>query len=107
MNRTDAPPVMDGDGLRKAVEWAIMSRRSIRPFLSTPVPRATVESILDVARFAASGINTRPWRVPVVTGASEMFVVGMSLGFADHSSIENELVTERAEVGSFTTFYAD
>jgi nitroreductase len=37
--------------------------------------------------------------------ASEMFVVGMSLGFA--SSIENRLVTERAEVGSFTTFYAD
>jgi nitroreductase len=39
--------------------------------------------------------------------ASEMFVVGMSLGFADHSHIENRLVTERAEVGSFTTFYAD
>jgi nitroreductase len=39
--------------------------------------------------------------------ASEMFVVGMSLGFADHSSIENRLVTERAEAGSFTTFYAD
>jgi len=39
--------------------------------------------------------------------ASEMFVVGMSLGFADHSRIENRLVTERVEVGSFTTFYAD
>jgi hypothetical protein len=39
--------------------------------------------------------------------ASEMFVVGMSLGFADPAHIENKLVTERAEVGSFTTFYAD
>jgi len=39
--------------------------------------------------------------------ASEMFVVGMSLGFADHSNTENRLVTERAEVDSFTTFYAD
>jgi hypothetical protein len=39
--------------------------------------------------------------------ASEMFVVGMSLGLADPSCIENTLVTERAEVGSFTTFYSD
>jgi nitroreductase len=35
---------------------------------------------------------------------SEMFVVGVSLGFADHSHIENTLVTERAEVGWFTIF---
>jgi len=134
MNRTDASPVMDGYALRKTIEWAIMARRSIRAFLPTPVPRATVESILDVARFAASGVNTQPWQVHVITGqakdricaailrvnrdsasdstysdeeASEMFVVGMSLGFADHSHIENRLVTERAEVGSFTTFCAD
>jgi nitroreductase len=39
--------------------------------------------------------------------ASEVFAVGMSLGFADHSNIENRLVAERAEVGSFTIFYAD
>ena len=39
--------------------------------------------------------------------ASERFVVGMSLGFADASCVENTLVTERAEVGSFTTFYSD
>jgi len=37
----------------------------------------------------------------------ERFVVGMSLGFADHSCIENTLVTERAEVDSFTIFYSD
>jgi hypothetical protein len=34
-----------------------------------------------------------------------MFVVGMNPGFADHSSIENRLATERAEANSFTTFY--
>jgi nitroreductase len=240
MNRTDAPMVLDGDRLRQAVEWAMMSRRSIRAYLPTPVPQAMAESILDVARFAASGVNTQPWRVHVVTGqakdrvcaairrvngdsaldetctddetmtrgsgyrrtlkegelwvgsstgcveskrttrnecrlnvaaninsstrpsayyspstascgrvaclttacfckhhdcrpysrrkhvpsrafmkyhrviadqlrleASEKLVVGMSLGFADHSSIENRLVTERAEIGSFTSFYAD
>jgi nitroreductase len=241
MNRCDAPPAMDADALREAVEWAILSRRSVRAFLPTPVSQETVESILNVARFAATGVNIQPWRVHVVMGhakerisaaiqranadsvldeaysdewdyyprewispylerkrtvgwglygllgiekgdkarmhaqhsrnyqffdapvglfftidrvmqkgslidygmflqnimvaarahglstcpqaafmkyhkiianelrlgASEMFVVGMSLGFADHSRIENTLVTERAEVGSFTTFYSD
>ena len=38
---------------------------------------------------------------------NEMFLVGMSLGFSDTSRIENTLVTERAEVDSFTTFYSD
>jgi nitroreductase len=241
MKRSDVPPAMDADVLRNAVEWAIMSRRSIRAFLPTPVPQETVESILDVARFAATGVNIQPWRVHVVMGnakdricaaiqqvnddsasdekcadewdyyprkwispylerkravgwklygllgiekgdkermhaqhsrnyqffgapvglfftvdrimqqgslldygmflqnimiaarahglstcpqaafmkyheviadqlqleASEMFVVGMSLGFADTSCIENTLVTERAEVDSFTTFHSE
>jgi nitroreductase len=241
MQRSDTPPPMDPDALREAVEWAILSRRSVRAFLPTPVSQETVESILDVARFAATGGNIQPWRVHVVTGhakdrvcaaiqqviddsafdetctdewdyyprewtspylerrravgwklygllgiekgdkdrmkaqhsrnyhffdapvglfftidrvmqkgslldygmflqnimiaarahglstcpqaafmkyhkiianqlqlnASEMFVVGMSLGFADASSIENSLVTERAEVGSFTTFHSE
>jgi nitroreductase len=38
-----------------AVEHAITSRRSIRRFLRTPVPAATVEAILDVAARAPSG----------------------------------------------------
>ena len=71
MNRSDTPPTMDADALRKAVEWAIVSRRSIRAFLPTPVPQETVESILDVARFAATGVNMQPWRVHVVTGPAK------------------------------------
>jgi nitroreductase len=239
--RSGTPPAMDADAVRQAIEWAILSRRSVRAFLPTPVSQETVESILDVARFAATGVNIQPWRVHVVTGhakdricaaiqrinshstldetctdewdyyprewispylerrravgwklygllgiekgdkqrmqaqhsrnyqffdapvglfftisrvmqegslldygmflqnimiaarahglstcpqaafmkyhkviaeqlrldTDERFVVGMSLGFADHSCIENTLVTERAEVGSFTTFYSD
>jgi len=58
LDRADAAPVMDGDALRIAGEWAIMSHRGIRAFLPTPVPRGTVESMLDVARFATSGVNS-------------------------------------------------
>jgi nitroreductase len=51
-----------------AVDAAITSRRSIRAFLPTPVPRETIEAILQVAARAPSGTNTQPWKVYVLTG---------------------------------------
>ena len=54
----------------RAVEAAITSRHSIRAFLPTPVPRATIERILAVASRAPSGTNTQPWHVYVLTGAA-------------------------------------
>ena len=51
-----------------AVDEAITSRRSVRAFLPTPVPRQTIERILEVASRAPSGTNTQPWRVYVLTG---------------------------------------
>jgi len=51
-----------------AVDAAITSRRSIRRFLPTPVPRATIEAILAVAARAPSGTNTQPWQVWVLQG---------------------------------------
>jgi nitroreductase len=51
------------------VDTAILSRRSIRSFLPTPVPRATVEAILDIAARAPSGTNMQPWRAYALAGA--------------------------------------
>jgi nitroreductase len=51
-----------------AVDAAITSRRSIRAFLPTPVPRQNIEDILAVASRAPSGVNTQPWKVTVLTG---------------------------------------
>lgn len=53
-----------------AVDAAITSRRSVRAFLPTPVPRETVEQILAVAARAPSGTNLQPWKVTVLTGAA-------------------------------------
>jgi nitroreductase len=53
-----------------AVDDAITSRRSLRAYLPTPVPRETIEDILCVASRAPSGTNTQPWKVHVLTGAS-------------------------------------
>jgi nitroreductase len=54
-----------------AVDAAIASRRSIRAFLPTPVPRQTIEDILAVSTRAPSGVNTQPWKVTVLTGAAK------------------------------------
>jgi nitroreductase len=54
-----------------AVDAAITSRRSIRAFLPTPVPREVIEEILSVAARAPSGTNTQPWQVHVLTGAAK------------------------------------
>jgi nitroreductase len=53
-----------------AVDQAITTRRSIRAYLPTPVPRQTIEEILAVASRAPSGTNTQPWKVYVLTGAA-------------------------------------
>ncbi len=53
-----------------AVDAAITSRRSVRGFLTTPIPDATVREILEVASRAPSGTNTQPWKVHVLTGAA-------------------------------------
>lgn len=52
----------------EAVDQAIRSRRSVRAFLPTPIPQATVEDILDVASRAPSGTNIQPWKVHVLAG---------------------------------------
>jgi len=54
-----------------AVDAAITSRRSVRGFLPTPVPREMVEDILRVAARAPSGTNTQPWQVTVLTGEAK------------------------------------
>ncbi len=55
-----------------AVDAAITSRRSVRAFLPTAVPRRVIEDILQVASRAPSGTNTQPWQVHVLTGAAKL-----------------------------------
>jgi nitroreductase len=53
---------------RFSADDAIASRRSVRAFLPTPVPRATVEELVALASRSASGSNIQPWKVRVVAG---------------------------------------
>ncbi|MVA97237.1 nitroreductase [Nitratireductor sp. CAU 1489] len=56
--------VLDAD----IVDEAIISRRSVRAFLSDPVDQETIRDILKVASRAPSGTNMQPWKVYVTTG---------------------------------------
>jgi nitroreductase len=50
------------------VDEAILTRRSVRAFLPTPIDEATIRDILKVSSRAPSGTNMQPWRTYVVTG---------------------------------------
>ena len=51
------------------VDQALLTRRSVRGFLPTPVPHDQIEGILHAAARAPSGTNIQPWKVYVMTGA--------------------------------------
>jgi nitroreductase len=51
-----------------AVDAAILTRKSVRAFLPTPIERRVVEDILALASRSASGSNIQPWRVRVIAG---------------------------------------
>ncbi|MBT9136832.1 MAG: putative NAD(P)H nitroreductase YdjA [Firmicutes bacterium] len=50
---------------------AIASRRSIRKFLSTPVPHLLLEKILEAGTLAPSGKNAQPWDFTVLEGPAK------------------------------------
>ena len=62
------------------VDEAIRSRRSVRGFLSTPVPAETIREILRVASYAPSGSNIQPWKVHVITGRTRDAMSAALLG---------------------------
>lgn len=65
------PESLESSEVARVVDDAITSRRSVRAFLPTPVPRALVEHILAVASRAPSGTNMQPWCVHVVAGEAK------------------------------------
>ncbi len=60
--------ILDRHARGNPVLEAIAGRTSVRAFKPTPVDREAIERILAVASRAASGSNTQPWKVHIVTG---------------------------------------
>lgn len=53
-----------------SLEQAICSRRSVRGFLPTPVPKETLERVFTLAQRSPSNCNIQPWFVYVASGAT-------------------------------------
>jgi nitroreductase len=90
-SRMASPPGIPNDVLRGVVDWALVTRRATRAFLPTPVPRAEVEAILDVARHCASGVNTQPWHVHVLMGDAKQRLSDAILRVYDAPSLAAQL----------------
>lgn len=63
---------------------AIQERRSIRAFKPDPVPKETIDKILEISQRSPSGTNTQPWHVHVCTGSVKQAitddVMAMAMG---------------------------
>jgi nitroreductase len=57
------------EAIRLSADEALRTRRSVRAFLPTPVPRTEVEELLALASRGPSGSNIQPWKVHVFSGA--------------------------------------
>src|SRR6267154_5460435 len=64
----EATNMVSTEATRSIVDEAIVTRKSVRAFLPTPVDRATVEELLAVASRSPSGSNIQPWKVRVIGG---------------------------------------
>ena len=49
----------------------IMNRRSVREYLDRPIPKETLQKIIDAGNMAPTGSNVQPWRFVVVQGKEE------------------------------------
>ncbi len=68
MMNADRPVVAAGSTVSSVVDAVVRSRRTVRAFRPTPVPKSEVAAILDLARCAPSNSNTQPWSVHVLEG---------------------------------------
>ena len=95
-----------------ATEAAILSRRSVRGYLPTPVARATIAHLLDVAARAPSGTNMQPWRVIALAGdelarfcggVAEAFTTGAEASNSERAYYPNPLfepyISRRRKIG--------
>ena len=73
--------------MKMDVTEAILARRSVRAFLSTPIAQETIAEILNLSARAPSGTNMQPWKVYVISGEKKDALVLETLHCRD---TENE-----------------
>ena len=83
------------------VDQAITSRMSVRAFLPDAVQRETLMQVLDVASRAPSGVNTQPWKVYVLQGATRDALVSKICAVHDAVRADPTLAATHQESYSY------
>ena len=52
------------------ISEAVLSRRSVRAFLDTPVPNTIIKTLLKKSSRSPSGGNLQPWKIFVINNSS-------------------------------------
>lgn len=92
------------------VTEAMQTRYSVRGYLPEAVPLELIQEVFDVARLSASGTNTQPWHVAVVSGDArdrlrdelcELFdaQVPQKRGFAGDAKMDGPYLDRRRACG--------
>jgi len=69
------------------IAYYLKNRRSVRHYTREPVPRDTIAAILDVARYAPSGVNQQPVRWLVIHDPGEVHsLAGMTVDWMRHEA---------------------
>ncbi|MAF08921.1 nitroreductase family protein [Candidatus Poribacteria bacterium] len=82
----------------------LKTRRSVRQYDDRPIPRETLEDIVDCARLAPSATNRQPWTFVVVTDRE------MLTGLADITDYGKHIASAAACIVVFcedVTFYVE
>ncbi|GAA4491678.1 nitroreductase [Rhodococcus olei] len=80
----------------------LQDRWSCRGFLDEPVPRETIEQVLDLARLSPSWCNTQPWHVVVTDGdGTERFRRELS----SHANRSDDMSPDFPFPASYTGIY--
>jgi F420 biosynthesis protein FbiB-like protein len=72
----------------------IFSRRSLRRYLSDPVPAALIEQVLQSAIWAPSAHNRQPWRFAVTTDEGRKRQLARAMGLRLRHDLERDGVAE-------------
>jgi F420 biosynthesis protein FbiB-like protein len=73
-----------------ALPRLLEARRSIRTFLSEPVPRADLDALVTAACIAPAPHHSRPWRWVVVDGEPARRDLGLAMGAAWRVDLERD-----------------
>jgi nitroreductase len=72
------------------IAYYLKNRRSVRHYTREPVPRETIEAVLDVARYAPSGVNQQPVHWLVIHNRQEVHrLAGMTIDWMRHEAAKD------------------